>query len=66
MIIAYRAKDRALFLYGFGKNERENIEPDELLSLREIAAAWLAADSAGIIRALEARTIQVINGDQED
>ena len=32
MLIAYRTGDRAVFLYGFAKNERENIGPDELLS----------------------------------
>src|ERR1700683_1838925 len=29
-IIAYRAGDRAVFLYGFAKNERDNIGDDEL------------------------------------
>ena len=28
-IVAYRDKDRAFFLYGFGKNERSNIQTDE-------------------------------------
>jgi hypothetical protein len=27
MLIAYRAGDRAVFLYGFAKRERENIDP---------------------------------------
>ncbi len=31
MIVAYRVKDRAVFLYGFAKNERENIDSDELV-----------------------------------
>jgi hypothetical protein len=30
VLIAYRAGHRAVFLYGFAKRERENIEPDEL------------------------------------
>jgi hypothetical protein len=33
MIVGYRAKDWAVFLLGFAKNERENIEHDEMLSL---------------------------------
>ena len=41
MLIAYRAGTRAVFLYAFAKNERENIDPDELLTLREIGAGWL-------------------------
>jgi hypothetical protein len=48
VLIAYRAGHRAVFLYGFAKRERENIKPDELLTLHEIAAAWLAADTKNI------------------
>jgi hypothetical protein len=33
-----------VFLYGFAKKERENIDDDELATLREIAATWLEAD----------------------
>ena len=52
MLVAYRVQGRAVFLYGFAKNEQENIGPDELASLREIAAAWLEADAARIARAM--------------
>ena len=52
VLIAYRADYRVVFLYGFAKRERENIKPDELLTLREIAAAWLAADPKKIADAL--------------
>jgi hypothetical protein len=52
MLVAYRLGDRAVFLYGFAKNEKDNIDPDQLLSLREIAADWFAADAALIAEAL--------------
>jgi hypothetical protein len=45
MLIAYRLKKRAIFLYGFAKNERANISADELLTARKIASSWLAADT---------------------
>ena len=48
MLIAYRAGTRAVFLYAFAKNERENIDPDELLTLREIGAGWLARTRSGL------------------
>ena len=64
MLLAYRSGERAVFLYGFAKNERENIEDAELLTLREIGAAWLAADAKGIARALLEDALQgVENGD---
>ena len=66
MLIAYRAGDRAVFLYGFAKNERENIDPDELLTLREIGAAWLAAAPHQIDRALAEETLEeVTDGDEK-
>jgi len=51
-IIAYRVGSRAVFLYGFAKNERENIGGDELDSLRQLGANWLNAEPATIIQAL--------------
>ena len=39
MLLAYQAEGRAVFLYGFAKNELDNIGPDDPASLREIAAA---------------------------
>ncbi|MBF0526161.1 MAG: type II toxin-antitoxin system RelE/ParE family toxin, partial [Deltaproteobacteria bacterium] len=35
--MAYRSGERAVFLYGFAKNERDNIENNELETLREMA-----------------------------
>ena len=53
VLIAYRAKDRSVFLYGFAKNERENINHDELATLREIAVGWLEADVEHLKHAME-------------
>ena len=39
MIVGYRVKNRAVFLYGFPKNERDNIDDDELKSWQEIGAS---------------------------
>ena len=60
MLVAYRARGRAVFLYGFAKNEQENIGPDELESLREIAAAWLDADAERIAGAIGAKELQEV------
>jgi hypothetical protein len=40
-LIVYRARDRAIFVFGFAKSERENIEPDELEDLRMTAKLLL-------------------------
>jgi hypothetical protein len=66
MLVAYRAGARAVFLFGFAKNERENIGPDELLTLREIGADWLAADAQQIARALQEDALQEVTHDGTD
>ena len=60
VLVAFRSGTRSVFLYGFAKSERENIEPDELATLREIAAGWLAADDKTIARALAEGILQEI------
>ncbi len=66
MLVAWRAGKRAVLLYGFGKNERDNIDPDELLTLREIGAAWLSADAGRIARAIAEDALQEVDRDEED
>jgi hypothetical protein len=61
MLVAYRAGTRAVFLYAFAKNERENIGPDELLTWREIEAGWLAADARQIAHALAEEILQEVS-----
>ncbi len=66
MLIAYRAGDRAVFLYGFAKHERDNIGPDELLTLREIGASWLTASALRIARAIEEDALQEVQDDEAE
>ena len=66
MLVAYRVGARAVFLYGFAKSERENIGPDELLTLREIGAAWLAADVREIEQALQENALQEVDHDDDN
>jgi len=41
-VIAYRRGDRAIFLLGFAKNERDNVDDDELAELKGLARSFLA------------------------
>ena len=65
MMIAYRAKDRAVFLFGFAKSDLENIDRDDLLTAREIAADWLAADDERLARAIAEGELQELSDDHE-
>jgi hypothetical protein len=65
-IIAYRAEKRAVFLYGFAKKERDNIEPDELEDLRLVARDWLEATPERIAAALADGAIEEVRHDEKD
>ncbi|MFH0727143.1 MAG: type II toxin-antitoxin system RelE/ParE family toxin [Pseudomonadota bacterium] len=64
LLIAYRSGNRAVFLYGFAKNERENVDDDELSTLKEIAAGWLEADDERLDRAIREGFLQEANYDE--
>lgn len=49
--------ERSVFLFGFAKNERENIDDAELMTLREIAASFLTASDAKLEQALQDGTL---------
>ena len=56
-LILFRIGALAFFVHGFAKNEQANIDDDELLALRKLAAIMLAYDDAALCRALENKTL---------
>jgi len=65
VIVAYRARNKAVFLLGFAKSERENISTEELTFLRQLAENWLAADAAKLRNEIQAGNLQEIKDDEE-
>ena len=59
-LIAFRAKDRSIFLYGFAKKERENIGPDDLEDLKNTAAIFLAFSRAELAEAVSSGELKEI------
>jgi hypothetical protein len=53
-LIAYRSGHAVFFMYGFPKNERANIESDELKALRLLARELLGYSEQSLARAVEA------------
>jgi hypothetical protein len=51
-IIAYRAGERSVFLYGFGKSERDNIDDAELAQWRITGRVILGGDADSIEAAI--------------
>jgi hypothetical protein len=52
-IIAYRKDDRLLYLYGFAKNERDNIDSMELESLKKLSKDYLSLSLSELERAIK-------------
>jgi len=64
-LIALRGKERAVFLYGFAKSERENIAPDQLAELKLYASRWLAFDDDAIERAIADHELREVICEEE-
>src|ERR1035437_4241185 len=63
MIVAYREKNRAVFLYGFAKSERANIDKNELVELRKVGLNWLNATHQTISEAIEDDVLEEVDRD---
>jgi len=52
-LIAFRLEDKAFFLYGFAKNERDNIDIKELKALRLLASQLLGYNDTALNQAIK-------------
>jgi len=64
-LVAYRSGQAVFFMYGFPKNERANIESDELKALRLLAKELLGYSEQGLARAVEAGELIEVNDNGE-
>lgn len=66
-LIAFRTPSRSIFLYGFAKNEKENINEEELYDLKKLASRLLSYDDHELATALTAKElIEVPYGDKNE
>lgn len=65
-IVAYRARSRAVFLFGFAKSDQENIEAHELTTARDIAADLLGADEKRLAKAIREGRLQELSHEDEE
>ncbi len=66
ILMAFHARRRTVFVYGFAKSERENIQPDELDFWRKVALAFLKMDEAKLEAMLDEGEIKEVDYDEED
>jgi hypothetical protein len=62
-LLAYRHADRAFFIYGFAKNERDNIETHELKALRLLATNYLELSVVQLRHAVNECKLIEVSGD---
>ena len=64
-VIAYRRGERAVFLFGFAKNERANLDDDELGYWQQVGRGYLSLDDEGLEAAITADELaEVSYGDE--
>jgi hypothetical protein len=63
-IILFRAGVLSFFVHGFAKNERDNIDADELAAFKLLAAQLLAYDAAALAKAVEAGVLVEVTDDE--
>jgi hypothetical protein len=56
-LIVFRKGAKAFFGHGFAKNEKDNIEKNELVALKKLAAQLLAYDDRTIARVLASEAL---------
>ena len=63
-IVATKFEQRWIFLFGFEKNERSNIDASELKVLQELASSLLGLDQQAIAVAINAGQLFQLQGDE--
>ncbi len=64
-VIAIKRGDRAVFLYGFAKNERGNIDADELEEFRQLARGFLDLTTEQIAALIADNELMEVTDDNE-
>lgn len=62
VLAATDLRRRCVFLYGFAKSERDNVDNTELASFKRIAQAYLGLDEGAVERALASGQLMEIDG----
>jgi hypothetical protein len=65
-VIAFRRGERAVFFFGFAKNERSNIDNDELDEFRRLAHVYLHLSANKMPALIEDNELLEVNNDEAD
>jgi len=66
-VIAYRRGERSVFLFGFAKSERANLDDRELAEWQQIGRSYLGLDDCGLDTAIAIGTLMEVSyGEAEE
>ena len=66
-IVVYRTRTRAIFVFGFAKSDKADLDRDELEGYRELAKVYLAKSESDMDGYVAAGALtEVISDDEED
>jgi hypothetical protein len=60
-LMAFRPRDRTVFVYGFAKSERDNIDREELGYWQAIARSFLQMDGATVALMIDQQELREVN-----
>jgi hypothetical protein len=63
--VAFHAGRRSVFLYGFAKSERQNIDPSELADLKALARVFLTMSDSEVEKAVNEKELKELRGDEQ-
>ena len=66
LLKGYRQDRRAVYLYGFAKKDRDNIEDDDLARLKKLAAVVLSRTDQQIAAAMAAGEWREVKCDEQE
>ena len=64
-LVVFRAGTRAIFVHGFAKNTKDNIEKDELVALKKLGAEMLAYDDKTLARVVASGVLVTVKCDEK-
>ena len=65
-LMAFRVNERTVFVYGFAKNERDNIDADELKYWQGVARAYLQMIDVQLAILIEQNELKEVNCHDEN
>jgi hypothetical protein len=65
ILIVFRSRERAFFVHGFAKKEKDNIGRDELVALKKLASELLSYDDTTIARVVASGTLVEVICDEK-